>query len=167
MHACSTYSSARQRRTGFTLIELLVVLAILGVLATIALPTAQVAVQRTREHELRQALREIRIGIDAYKRASDDGRIRRDANATGYPPNLKVLVDGVEDQRNPKRNKIFFLRRLPADPLHGNTSVSPEEAWGLRSFASEADDPKPGDDVYDVYTKSSRIGLNGVPYRKW
>jgi general secretion pathway protein G len=152
---------------GFTLIELIVTLAVLAVLATLALPTAQVAVQRAKEKDLRVALREIRSAIDAYKRASDDGRIRHDASATGYPPNLLVLVDGVEDQRSPKRDKIYFLRRLPRDPMHPDPSVPAEKTWLLRSFASEPDEPEEGDDVYDVLSKSDKVGLNGVAYRRW
>jgi general secretion pathway protein G len=154
-------------RNGFTLIELVVTLAVLGVLASLALPTAQVAVQRSKEQDLRAALREIRTAIDAYKRASDDGRIKRDANASGYPPDLKVLVEGVEDQRNPKRSRIFFLRRLPRDPMHPDPALPAEQTWQLRAYSSEPDEPIEGDDVYDVMSKSTKVGLNGAAYRTW
>lgn len=152
---------------GFTLIELMVTLVILAVLSTLVIPTAQVSVQRQKELELRLALRDIRAAIDAYKKASDEGRIRREAGASGYPASLDLLVEGVEDQRNPKREKIFFMRRLPRDPFHSDASVDSRATWGLRSYASEASDPKEGDDVYDVYTRATQVGLNGVPLKDW
>jgi len=145
---------------GFTLIELLVTVTILALLASVALPLAEVTVQRNKEKELRQALRDIREAIDGYKHAADDGRIERAADGSGYPPSLAALADGVEDKRKTDGSKLYFLRRVPPDPLTG-------EDWGLRSYASPANEPRPGKDVFDVYSRSEDTGLNGVPYRQW
>ncbi len=158
-------SGARGR--GFTLIELLVTLAIMAMLATLVIPVTQVTVQRKQEQELRRALRDIRHGIDAYKKAYDEGRIARSLNSTGYPKNLELLVEGAPDLRNPKRAKLFFLRRVPRDPFNSDSALSDAETWGKRSYASEAADPQEGEDVYDVYSKSERVGLNDIPYKKW
>jgi general secretion pathway protein G len=158
---------ARRRTHGFTLIELLVTLAVLSVLAMMALPVAQTTVQRQREQELRSALAEIRSAIDAYKRAVDEGRVRREVGSTGYPPTLEILVGGVDDQRDPQRRKLYFLRRVPRDPMHADATTDASATWGLRSYRSPPDDPQEGEDVYDVYSKSSAVGLNGAVYRLW
>lgn len=155
------------RTHGFTLIELVVTVAIVAVLASIALPLAELAVKRTKEQELRSALREIRTAIDQYKVAVDQGRVRRSRDKSGYPPTLRELVDGVEDARSPDKKKIYFLRRIPRDPMSPDTTVAAEATWGLRSYASPPEEPRDGDDVYDVYSRSDGIGLNGVAYRQW
>jgi general secretion pathway protein G len=160
-------SNGPRQWAGFTLIELLITLAILGVLASIALPLAQVTIRRSQEQELRRALHDVRHAIDAYKRASDEGRIPRMAGRSGYPPDLETLVEGVADQRSPTRSKMFFLRRVPRDPMVPADSAPESASWGKRSSASEANDPQEGEDLYDVYTRSTEIGLNGVPYQKW
>ena len=158
----------RQRfARGFTLIELLVTLTILALLATLVVPVTQVALQRKQEQELRRALRDIRGAIDAYKKAYDEGRVARSLNSTGYPKSLDVLVDGVPDLRNPKRAKIFFLRRIPRDPFSSDPQLEAVQTWGKRSYASEAAEPQEGEDVYDVYSISDRLGLNDIPYKKW
>lgn len=145
---------------GFTLIELLITVAIVGLLASVALPLAEVSVQRAKEQELRRALRDIREAIDAYKRAADEGMIDKPADKSGYPPKLAALAEGVVDKRDPKGAKIYFLRRVPKDPVSG-------EPWGLRSYASPADAPSSGEDVFDVHSASADKGLNGIAYKEW
>ena len=153
-------------RPGFSLIELVVTLAILGVLATIAVPVVELVVKRTREQELRYNLRQIREGLDAYKRAWDEGRIEKKVGESGYPPKLERLSEGVDDLRSPTKAKIYFLRRIPADPM-APPGVAGVESWGKRSYASPPDEPKAGDDVYDVYSLNPGTGINGIPYREW
>ncbi|MCC6631796.1 MAG: type II secretion system protein [Gammaproteobacteria bacterium] len=158
--------SARQR-SGFTLIEMVVTVAIVGLLATVAMPLAELGVRRHREQELRLALREIRDGIDRYKQATENGHVLLDEGATGYPPSLLTLVEGVEDARDPEGRRMYFLRRIPADPFSDFEAARPEETWGLRAYDTPADAPAPGEDVYDVYSLSAGTGMNGVPYREW
>ncbi len=151
---------------GFTLIELVVSLAILALIATMAAPMGEVIVQRNKEQDLHKSLRQVRDAIDAYKQAYDEGHMLKQADATGYPPTLKVLEEGVDDAKSPTPKKIYFLRRVPADPF-AEPGIPPAETWGLRSYASSAQNPSEGDDVYDIYSKSEAKGLNGVPYREW
>ena len=166
------FTRARPERThlvgrGFTLIELLVTLAILATLATLVIPVAQLQVQRTKEQQLRSALIDVRAAIDAYKKASDEGRIRRGAGVSGYPKTLDILVEGVDDQRDPKRKKLFFLRQVPRDPFYEDASVPDADTWAKRSYASEAAEPTEGDDVYDIRSRSSLVGLNGIALKRW
>lgn len=154
------------RRGGFTLIELVVTVAILGILASAALPLAEIARTRAKESELRSALRTLREAIDAYKRAADEGRVQRKADESGYPPTLDALVRGVRDAKNPGERQIYFLRRIPRDPF-ADPQAPAADTWGKRSYASPPDAPQEGRDVFDVYSRSTAKGLNGVPYNEW
>lgn len=155
------------RSRGFTLIELVITVAVIAVLASIAQPLAELSAQRTNEHDLRKALRDIRDALDAYKRAADEGRILRAADESGYPPSLEALVAGVPDAKSPAGAKLYFLRRIPRDPFAVSPAAGAAETWGMRSYASPPDRPSPGRDVFDVHSLSTRAGLNGVPFREW
>ena len=157
----------RARHRGFTLIELVITVAIVGLLASAALPLASMAIRREKESDLRAALQQIRTAIDAYKLAVNQGRVESDPTKSGYPPNLQLLYEGVDDKSNPNKVKIYFLRRLPRDPLYPDGTAVAADSWGLRSYASSPEDPQPGDDVFDVYSLSASKGLNGVAYRDW
>jgi len=164
-------SRARERRAGarrgFTLIELLVVVAIMAVLATIAMPMAELTQRRTQEEELRRSLREIRSALDQYKRLVDAGHIERAVGAAGYPASLELLTVGVTDAMSPQGAKIYLLRSVPRDPFAPASIVNPAETWALRSYASPPEDPQPGDDVFDLHSKSPVVGLNGIAYKNW
>jgi len=157
----------RARRTGFTLIEMVITVALVGILASALVPLADLTVQRMHEKELRVALRQIRSAIDSYKVAVDAGMIQRKVDATGYPPNLDVLANGVDDMRQPGQNKIRFMRKMPRDPFFPDPGLSAVDTWGKRSYASQPDAPSEGSDVFDVYSRAEGIGLNGVPYSQW
>lgn len=155
------------RSRGFTLIELVVTLAIIGLLATAAMPLAQLVAQREKEAELRVALRDIRGALDAYRQAALSGHIKTEPGASGFPPDLKSLYVGVEDAASPNGTSLYFLRRVPRDPFYPDPTVAAEDTWGLRSYKSPPTDPQPGDDVFDVYSLSTARGLNGIAYRDW
>jgi general secretion pathway protein G len=152
---------------GFTLIELLVTVTIVAILSSVALPMAEMTVKRSKEQELRMALREIRTAVDAYKQAVDEGRILKTLTGTGYPESLDLLVKGVVDAKSTAREQIYFLRRLPRDPFFANAAVPAADTWGKRAYASPPGDPREGEDVYDVYSLADATGFNGIPYGQW
>ncbi len=157
----------RTRRSGFTLIEMLVTVAIVAVLASAALPMGELVARRAKEQELKAALRQIRTAIDEYKRASDEGRVEKKAEDSGYPPSLDVLYEGVADMKDPAKKKIYFLRRVPRDPLATDPAIPAGQTWGLRSYASPPEAPLPGRDVFDVHSRAEGNGINGIRYREW
>jgi general secretion pathway protein G len=151
---------------GFTLVEMLVVISIVSILASAAIPFARFGEQRLKERELKVALRDLRKAIDNYKKASDDGRVIKKVDTSGYPPSLDVLVEGVVDNKDPKQRKLYFIRRIPADPFM-TASGNEKPQWGLRSYASDPKSPAEGDDVFDVFSLSKGKGSNGIPYKDW
>lgn len=156
-----------RRQGGFTLIELVVTVAIVALLSMIALPMAELAVQRGKEQDLQLALRQIRGALDAYRQAVEDGRILARLDGPGYPASLDELVAGVNDAKSPMPRKIYFLRRLPRDPFAPDPRLAAADTWGKRSYASPPDDPRPGEDVFDVHSQAPGVGINGVPYKEW
>jgi general secretion pathway protein G len=161
-------STPRRRAAprGFTLMEMLVTLSLLGLMAMLAAPLAEMTVQHQREQELRQALRDIRVALDRYRAASEQGLIERKVGDSGYPTDLEVLVNGVPNLKSPSRDRLYFLRRVPRDPF-APADLEPGATWGLRSYASAPDAPSAGSDVFDVYSRAEGIGINGIPYRDW
>ena len=155
-----------ENRRGLTLIELVIALAILAVLASAVLPMAEVAVTRTKEIELRRDLRMIRTAIDDYKsdydRAKAQNKITTSIDETGYPESLDVLTEGTDwGGLYPYPRK--YLRRIPRDPFDVY-----DEGWGLRSYRDDPDSTVwGGEDVYDVYSQSDAIGLDGTSYNTW
>ncbi len=152
---------------GFTLVELMITVAIVSVLVSMAVPVRETMVKREKERALRSALREIRGALDAYKRAVDEGKVKVDLGDSGYPKSLEVLVNGIENISAPDHRKIYFLRRMPSDPMSADATLAASRTWGKRSYASSPEEPREEGDVYDVYSLSAGRGLNGVAYRDW
>ena len=143
--------SPRRGVAGFSLVEVVITVAIIGVLAGIAAPLTETVVRRGKEQELKTALMTLRNAIDAYKEAADAGRIERSVGDSGYPLSLETLVAGVTDRQSPSGAKMYFLRRIPRDPL-ADPTLPGIQSWGLRSYESPPDAPKAGRDVFDVYS---------------
>jgi general secretion pathway protein G len=161
--AVTTYrrSSAKERQRGLTLVELIFTVAIVSILSLAALPLARVSIKRQKEVDLRRALREMREAIDRYKDASDRGFVEMKFGSDGYPEDLETLVKGVT-QQNAVDKKLRFLRRIPKDPMTGGIE------WGLRSSQDSPDSTSHGgQNVYDVYSKSTDTALDGTKYSDW
>jgi len=151
-------SGTGRRQRGFTLLELIVAAAIMLILSTMVLPLARVEIKRTKERELRRDLWQMRDAIDRYKDAADKGAFQIKVGTEGYPPDLDTLVKGVDVAGK----RIRFLRKIPVDPMTGNTE------WGLRSMQDSLDsDSWGGQNIFDVYTKSQGTGLDGTKYKDW
>ena len=150
--------SSQLRFRGFTLVELIVATTILMILTCMALPVARLTIKRERERQLRHALWEMRDAIDSYKEAADRGAFQIKFGSYGYPPDLETLVNGVDVGGKKRR----FLRKIPVDPMTNGTD------WGLHSMQDDPDsDSFSGDNVFDVYTKSTGMALDGTKYRDW
>jgi general secretion pathway protein G len=157
---------AEQR--GFTIIELMVTLVILAILASVTMPLLKLTLQRNKESNLKQHLMQLRVAIDDYKQAVDAGFIAKEIDQSGYPPNLEILVNGVENIRDPKKRKIKFLRSIPNDPMRNLEDTRPfKHDWGLRSYNTDVDNPKYDGDVFDVYSLSPLKSIRGEPYAQW
>lgn len=163
----------RRRSAGFTLVEMLITLALVGLIAVASTPLIEVTARRQKETELREALRVIRGGLDAYKAAIDSGVLQRVAGQSGYPPSLDTLTESLpradaSDAGGPNAtSRIVILRRLPRDPMYADPTTPASITWNVRSYASRSDDPRPGDDVFDVSSTSTLSALDGTPYASW
>jgi general secretion pathway protein G len=163
MKTCANH----KRLKGFTLVELLVTLTLLSIIALTAMPLAEVTSVRLKEHELRQALRQIRTALDQYKAASDSGLIPKGLGESGYPPSLDALTAPIASSKEQVQVPLIFLRSLPRDPFATDPALAASATWSLRSYASPVDSPQAGSDVFDVHSQSTRTGLNGLRHDQW
>ena len=150
---------------GYSFVELIVVTTIILILASAVQPLAKVAIQRQKEAELRRALREMRTAIDKFKDAADMQMIpptELKLGNEGYPPTLETLVEGVTMANDASGRKLKFLRRVPVDPMTGS------DEWGMRAYQDKPDATRwGGQNVYDVFTTSEAVALDGTKYRDW
>jgi general secretion pathway protein G len=163
MKTCTHHNQLK----GFTLVELLVTLTLLSIIALTAMPLAEITSVRLKEHELRQALRQIRTALDQYKAASDSGLIPKIIGESGYPPSLDALTSPIASSKDQARVPLVFLRSLPRDPFATDPALAAAATWSLRSYVSPADSPQAGSDVFDVHSQSTRTGLNGLRHDQW
>ena len=160
-------STARKRgrspEAGLTLLELIIACTILLILASAAIPIQRYTIVRQREAELRRDLREMRDAIDRYKDLADSNKIRVQVGSEGYPPDLETLVKGVAvGGAGATGHNIRFLRRIPVDPMTGQTD------WGMRSVQDDPDSQSwGGNNVFDVYSKSTGTAMDGTKYSDW
>jgi general secretion pathway protein G len=167
--------SPLSRALGFTFIELVITVALVGLIATVSLPLYEVTVTRSKETDLRSALRTIRAGLDAYKAAVDAGTLTKVAGESGYPPSLEILTESLEVANKQDfgidkplaAQRIVILRQLPRDPFFADPEVPAAQTWATRSYGSKADDPQSGTDVFDVSSTIMRTGLDGTAYNTW
>lgn len=160
-------SARRLKFNGFTLVELLVTLTLLSIIALTAMPLAEITSIRLKEHDLRQALRQIRTALDQYKAASDAGLIPKASGESGYPPSLDMLTAPIASSKELVQLPLIFMRSLPRDPFNNDATLPAASTWSLRSYASPASDPQPGSDVFDIHSQSTRSGLNDIRYDQW
>jgi len=165
---------------GVTLIELLVTLVIMFILASVALPYTKISAKRSQELELRQTLRTVRLTIDSFRRdwARDGNTLlgplcvknqlacKEQTGLSGYPKSLETLLKieltGGEAQVGQESSIRRYLRKIPKDPMTDSTE------WGLRCYQDEADESRwCEEDVFDIFTTSDKIGIDGIPYREW
>ncbi|HVG19117.1 MAG TPA: type II secretion system protein [Blastocatellia bacterium] len=153
-------------KSGFTLLEIIIVITILSVLTAAAVPMVRTSVKRQREEDLRVALRDIRQAIDRYKAFGEqfpNAIPIKWRTPSGYPKELKLLSEGFEPANVVTGSKKRFLRKLPDDPMTGKPD------WGVRSYTDDFDSTSTnGEDVFDVYSKSDGVPLNGIgKYKDW
>jgi len=151
------------RTRGFTLIEMIIVVVIIAVLAAVAVPMMETSIKREKEIELRRNLRILRSALDEYKKFVEENKIKKDKETYNYPEELDELVEGLEykDKKGDEQLKKF-LRKIPIDPMTNSFE------WGLRSYQDDRDESSwGGENIWDVYTKSERMAMDGTYYKEW
>lgn len=152
--------SLKKQCGGFSFIELVIVLSVLGVMAGLLFPLAEMTVIRHKEVGLKQALRDIRGALDDYQLAAQSG-LFDSPTESGYPPRLEELTE-----RHNADGRVF-LREIPPDPFYAGPAGSAADTWLTRTYQSPPDASRQGQDIFDVFSSSDRLGSNGLPYAQW